>query len=94
MHQGPESLTLSSSESEAQVHGVFEKAQAMASCIILFDELDSIAKFRSDSSSDAGGAGDRVLYHIHTEMDIVQWFPSLVPGIRAVVCLESSVEKD
>ncbi|KAK7433555.1 AAA ATPase cdc48 [Stygiomarasmius scandens] len=36
---------------------------------MFFDELDSIAKARGSSSGDAGGAGDRVLNQILTEMD-------------------------
>jgi transitional endoplasmic reticulum ATPase len=36
---------------------------------MFFDELDSIAKARGGSSGDAGGAGDRVLNQILTEMD-------------------------
>jgi len=34
-----------------------------------FDELDSIARSRGSSSGDAGGAGDRVINQILTEMD-------------------------
>jgi transitional endoplasmic reticulum ATPase len=36
---------------------------------MFFDELDSIAKARGNSAGDAGGAGDRVLNQILTEMD-------------------------
>jgi len=36
---------------------------------MFFDELDSIAKARGGGSGDAGGAGDRVLNQILTEMD-------------------------
>jgi transitional endoplasmic reticulum ATPase len=36
---------------------------------MFFDELDSIAKARGGSAGDAGGAGDRVLNQILTEMD-------------------------
>ncbi|KAG0010155.1 Nucleolar protein 58, partial [Podila clonocystis] len=36
---------------------------------MFFDELDSIAKARGGSGGDAGGAGDRVLNQILTEMD-------------------------
>merc|ERR1712151_872905 len=34
-----------------------------------FDELDSIARSRGSSNGDAGGAGDRVINQILTEMD-------------------------
>jgi hypothetical protein len=33
---------------------VFDKASAAAPCVMFFDELDSIAKARGGSSSDAG----------------------------------------
>lgn len=58
-------------ESEANVRDVFDKARAAAPCVMFFDELDSIAKARggSGSSGDAGGASDRVLNQILTEMD-------------------------
>lgn len=57
-------------ESEANVRDVFDKARAAAPCVMFFDELDSIAKARGGSGGgDAGGAGDRVLNQILTEMD-------------------------
>ena len=56
-------------ESEANVRDVFDKARAAAPCVMFFDELDSIAKARGGSSGDAGGASDRVLNQILTEMD-------------------------
>jgi transitional endoplasmic reticulum ATPase len=56
-------------ESEANVRDVFDKARAAAPCVMFFDELDAIAKARGGSSGDAGGAGDRVLNQMLTEMD-------------------------
>jgi transitional endoplasmic reticulum ATPase len=56
-------------ESEANVRDVFDKARAAAPCVMFFDELDSIAKSRGASAGDGGGAGDRVLNQILTEMD-------------------------
>jgi transitional endoplasmic reticulum ATPase len=56
-------------ESEANVRDVFDKARSAAPCVMFFDELDSIAKARGGSLGDAGGAGDRVLNQILTEMD-------------------------
>lgn len=45
------------------------QARAAAPCVLFFDELDSIAKARGGSVGDAGGAADRVINQILTEMD-------------------------
>jgi len=67
--KGPELLTMWFGESEANVRDVFDKARSAAPCVLFFDELDSIAKSRGGSSGDAGGASDRVINQILTEMD-------------------------
>jgi transitional endoplasmic reticulum ATPase len=67
--KGPELLTMWFGESEANVRELFDKARAAAPCVLFFDELDSIARSRGSSSGDAGGAGDRVINQILTEMD-------------------------
>merc|ERR1719504_404231 len=67
--KGPELLTLWFGESEANVREVFDKARSAAPCVLFFDELDSIAKARGGSAGDAGGASDRVINQILTEMD-------------------------
>lgn len=67
--KGPELLTMWFGESEANVREVFDKARTAAPCILFFDELDSIAKARGGSLGDAGGAGDRVMNQMLTEMD-------------------------
>ena len=56
-------------ESEANVRDVFDKARAAAPCVLFFDELDSIAVSRGSGHGDAGGAGDRVINQLLTEMD-------------------------
>ena len=56
-------------ESEANVREIFDKARQSAPCVLFFDELDSIANQRGSSSGDAGGAADRVLNQMLTEMD-------------------------
>ncbi|CAO4364299.1 unnamed protein product [Caenorhabditis nigoni] len=67
--KGPELLTMWFGESEANVRDVFDKARAAAPCVLFFDELDSIAKARGGSVGDAGGAADRVINQVLTEMD-------------------------
>lgn len=67
--KGPELLTMWFGESEANVRDVFDKARSASPCILFFDELDSIAKSRGSSLGDAGGAGDRVMNQLLTEMD-------------------------
>nr|WCZ58544.1 cell division cycle protein 48 [Andalucia godoyi] len=67
--KGPELLTMWFGESEANVREIFDKARQASPCVLFFDELDSIARARGSSSGDAGGAGDRVINQILTEMD-------------------------
>jgi transitional endoplasmic reticulum ATPase len=67
--KGPELLTMWFGESESNVRDVFDKARQAAPCVLFFDELDSIAKSRGSSLGDAGGAADRVINQILTEMD-------------------------
>lgn len=67
--KGPELLTMWFGESEANVREIFDKARQSAPCVLFFDELDSIAVQRGSSAGDAGGAGDRVLNQLLTEMD-------------------------
>lgn len=69
--KGPELLTMWFGESEANVRDVFEKARGAAPCILFFDELDSIARSRAQSTGDSG-AGDRVMNQLLTEMDGMQ----------------------
>lgn len=67
--KGPELLTMWFGESEANVRDIFDKARAAAPCVLFFDELDSIAKSRGGSVGDGGGAADRVINQLLTEMD-------------------------
>ena len=67
--KGPELLTMWFGESEANVREVFDKARGAAPCVLFFDELDSVGTARGSSQGDAGGAGDRVLNQLLTEMD-------------------------
>merc|ERR1711935_793398 len=68
--KGPELLTMWFGESEANVREVFDKARQAAPCVLFFDELDSIAKARGGGTGgDAGGASDRIINQVPTEMD-------------------------
>ena len=67
--KGPELLTMWFGESEANVREVFDKARAAAPCVLFFDELDSVGVARGSSQGDAGGAGDRVMNQLLTEID-------------------------
>lgn len=67
--KGPELLTMWFGESEANVREIFDKARAAAPCVLFFDELDSVGTARGSSMGDAGGAGDRVMNQLLTEMD-------------------------
>lgn len=70
--KGPELLTMWFGESESNVRDLFDKARAAAPCILFFDELDSVASSRGGHVGDAGGAGDRVVNQILTEMDGIE----------------------
>merc|ERR1719389_347306 len=67
--KGPELLTMWFGESEANVRNIFDKARGAAPCVLFFDELDSVGISRGAGGSSAGGAGDRVLNQLLTEMD-------------------------
>lgn len=67
--KGPELLTMWFGESEANIRDIFDKARQAAPCVLFFDELDSIATARGNGGGDAGGAGDRVINQLLTEMD-------------------------
>jgi len=68
--KGPELLTQWFGESEANVRELFDKARAASPCILMFDEMDSIAKARgSGGGAGSSEAGDRVINQILTEID-------------------------
>ncbi|THX01705.1 AAA ATPase [Aureobasidium pullulans] len=69
--KGPELLSMWFGESESNIRDIFDKARAAAPCVVFLDELDSIAKSRGGSGAggDAGGASDRVVNQLLTEMD-------------------------
>merc|ERR1712025_1480801 len=66
--KGPELLNMWVGESEANVRDIFDKARSSAPCVIFFDEIDSIAKSRSNNAGDTG-VTERMLNQMLTEMD-------------------------
>ncbi|KIW21101.1 cell division control protein 48 [Exophiala spinifera] len=67
--KGPELLSMWFGESESNIRDIFDKARAAAPCVVFLDELDSIARSRGGSVGGAGGASDRVVNQLLTEMD-------------------------
>ena len=63
--RGPEILSKWIGESEKAVREIFRKAKASSPCIVIFDELDSLAKYKSGE----GGASETVLSQILTEIE-------------------------
>ncbi|EPY53447.1 peroxin-6 [Schizosaccharomyces cryophilus OY26] len=69
--KGPELLNMYVGESEANMREIFTKARNVAPCIIFFDELDSVAPKRGNSS-DSGNVMDRIVSQLLAELDAVQ----------------------
>jgi len=63
--RGPEILSKWIGESEKAVREIFRKAKAAAPCVVIFDELDSLARFKSGE----GGASENVLSQLLTEIE-------------------------
>ena len=67
--KGPDLLSMWYGESESNICDMIDNARAAAPTVVFLDELDSIAKSRGGSVGDAGGASDRVVNQLLTEMD-------------------------
>ena len=65
--RGPEVLSKWVGESEKAIREIFRKAKASSPCIVVFDELDSLARPRAHEDDILGN--ERVLSQILTEMD-------------------------
>ena len=63
---GPELLNKYVGESERAVRELFQRARTSAPCILFFDEIDSIAPPRANSSTESGA---RVVNALLTELD-------------------------
>jgi transitional endoplasmic reticulum ATPase len=65
--RGPEVLSKWVGESEKAIREIFRKAKSSSPCIVVFDELDSLARPRAQGDDIMGN--ERVLSQILTEMD-------------------------
>ena len=63
--RGPEILSKWLGESEKAVREIFRKAKSSSPCVVIFDELDSIARFKSGE----GGTGETILSQLLTEIE-------------------------
>ncbi|MHA7646852.1 CDC48 family AAA ATPase [Nitrosopumilus sp. S4] len=63
--RGPEILSKWVGESEKAVREIFRKAKASSPCVVIFDELDSLAKYKSGD----GGVGETILSQLLTEIE-------------------------
>ncbi|MDH5462830.1 MAG: CDC48 family AAA ATPase [Nitrosopumilus sp.] len=63
--RGPEILSKWLGESEKAVREIFRKAKTSSPCVVIFDELDSLARYKSGD----GGASETVLSQLLTEIE-------------------------
>lgn len=63
--RGPEILSKWIGESEKAIREIFRKAKASSPCVVIFDELDSLAKNKSGE----GGVGETILSQLLTEIE-------------------------
>jgi transitional endoplasmic reticulum ATPase len=63
--RGPEILSKWVGESEKAVREIFRKAKASSPCVVIFDELDALAKLKSAE----GGVGETILSQLLTEIE-------------------------
>ncbi len=64
--RGPEILSKWVGESEKAIREIFRKAKTSAPCIVIFDEMDSLARMKS---GDEVGIGQTILSQLLTEME-------------------------
>jgi transitional endoplasmic reticulum ATPase len=67
--KGPQLLSQFLGESERAVREIFSQARSMSPIVIFFDEIDALAPARNGSD---GGAADRVVAQLLTEIDGVE----------------------
>ena len=76
--RGPELMSKWLGESEKAIQSLFRKARMASPSIIFFDEIDSLAGKRGQSSA---GVNDRILSQLLTEIDGIQGLHK-VTGIK------------
>ncbi len=64
--RGPEILSKWVGESEKAIREIFRKAKTTSPCVVIFDELDSLARFKTGEMS---GVGETILSQLLTEME-------------------------
>ena len=64
--RGPEILSKWVGESEKAIREIFRKAKTSSPCVVIFDELDSLARYKTGEMS---GAGETILSQLLTEME-------------------------
>ena len=64
--RGPEILSKWVGESEKAIREIFRKAKTSSPCVVIFDELDSLARYKTAEMS---GGGETVLSQLLTEME-------------------------
>lgn len=65
--RGPEILSKWVGESEKALREIFRKAKASSPCVVIFDELDSLARFKT--GEDGGGVSETILSQLLTELE-------------------------
>ena len=63
--KGPEILSKWIGESEKAIREIFRKAKASSPCVVIFDELDSLARNKTGES----GVGENILSQLLTEIE-------------------------
>jgi len=64
--RGPEILSKWVGESEKAVREIFRKAKNSSPCVVIFDELDSLARYKTGEES---GVGETILSQLLTEIE-------------------------
>jgi len=64
--RGPQILSKWVGESEKAVREIFRKAKASSPCVVIFDELDSLARYKTGEDS---GVGETILSQLLTEIE-------------------------